>query len=88
MRASLLIQGQISYFFIGQGGLVRFSYSRELYIFNETFKLDCETEHLYFQKIKMFDKEFSVEQLYSHEITTFRLETELEDRYYWILYFS
>ncbi|AZP03755.1 hypothetical protein EJN90_03230 [Jeotgalibaca ciconiae] len=26
MRASLLIQGQISYFFIGQGGLVRFSY--------------------------------------------------------------
>ncbi|AZP04836.1 hypothetical protein EJN90_09400 [Jeotgalibaca ciconiae] len=27
MRASLLIQGQISYFFIGQGGLVRFSYS-------------------------------------------------------------
>ncbi|AZP04691.1 hypothetical protein EJN90_08615 [Jeotgalibaca ciconiae] len=25
MRASLLIQGQISYFFIGQGGLVRFS---------------------------------------------------------------
>ena len=27
LRASLLIQGQISYFFIGQGGLVRFSYS-------------------------------------------------------------
>ena len=25
LRASLLIQGQISYFFIGQGGLVRFS---------------------------------------------------------------
>ncbi|AZP05035.1 hypothetical protein EJN90_10530 [Jeotgalibaca ciconiae] len=30
MRASLLIQGQISYFFIGQGGLVRFSYVEKL----------------------------------------------------------
>ena len=34
LRASLLIQGQISYFFIGQGGLVRFSDSIRDYKLN------------------------------------------------------
>lgn len=54
LRASLLIQGQISYFFIGQGGLVRFSYIKFTKDANHAEKVKSLSSNTFGWGIKLF----------------------------------